>query len=236
VRIYSVIGTEDAELCQPLRGDDYETISRLINGESRRKTWTPIAVRLIHSDEGRQLTESDSPWMGSNALVLRENACTALRAMLDANGELLPLLCRDASLWVFNPRRVLPALDESASSVVRFSSGRIMRIERYVFRPDVIGNADMFKISSLRVGPSWLRDEGILTGEEVVWVGDSTDFGLCMTAATLLECFPRLFSLPQHSYALPRDGSWCLNYVMEGELFFARAPENAVSRPSRRGP
>lgn len=70
---------------------------------------------------------------------------------------------------------------------------------------------------------SWLRDESILADEEVVWVGDSADFGLCMTVGTLLEWFPRLFSLPQHSYALPRDGSWCLNYVMEGELFFARA-------------
>ena len=78
----------------------------------------------------------------------------------------------------------------------------------------------------------WFRNEQIPTNAEVVWVGDSTDFGLVMTVEALLECFPKLFALPQHSYALPRDGSWCLNYVMEGELFFAKAPEHAG--PSRR--
>ena len=71
----------------------------------------------------------------------------------------------------------------------------------------------------------WMQSEGISASAEIVWVGDSTDFGLCMTVSTMLECFPRLFSLPQHSYALPRNGAWCLNYVMEGELFCAKAPE-----------
>ena len=44
-----------------------------------------------------------------------------------------------------------------------------------------------------------------------------------MTIGTLLECFPEIFALPQHTYVLPETGSWCLNYTMEGQLFFGVA-------------
>jgi len=71
---------------------------------------------------------------------------------------------------------------------------------------------------------SWLRTDGVALDAEIVWVGDNTDGGLSMTVETMLACFPKLFSLPQHAYVLPLDGAWCLNYVMEGELFYARAP------------
>lgn len=69
----------------------------------------------------------------------------------------------------------------------------------------------------------WVRSLSISLDEKVSWVGDSTDIGLTMSLNTLLNIFPRLFSLPQHSYVFPREGSWCINYVMEGELFCARA-------------
>ena len=69
----------------------------------------------------------------------------------------------------------------------------------------------------------WVESAEIAADDMVAWVGDSTDIGFRMSVETLLACFPRLFSLPQHSYVLPKDGAWCLNYVMEGELFFAKA-------------
>lgn len=71
----------------------------------------------------------------------------------------------------------------------------------------------------------WLNSAGISLDNEALWVGDSADIGLRMGIRTLFDCFPRLFSLPQHSYVLPENGLWCLNYVMEGELFFAKAPK-----------
>ncbi len=69
----------------------------------------------------------------------------------------------------------------------------------------------------------WLDSEAIAQNTEVMWIGDDTEVGLKMTRETLLDLFPVLFSFPQHSYALPADGAWCLNYIMEGELFFAAA-------------
>ena len=82
----------------------------------------------------------------------------------------------------------------------------------------------------------WLEDEGVSKDARVIWLGDMTDAALEMSRDDLVEFFPVLFSFPQHSYVLPRDGCWCLNYVMEGELFFGRAPETTVNKPSRRKP
>lgn len=73
----------------------------------------------------------------------------------------------------------------------------------------------------------WLSEVGHHTADDstsVVWLGDMTDVGLEFSCEKSVELFPVLSSFPQHSYVLPRDGSWCLNYVMEGELFFGRAP------------
>lgn len=70
---------------------------------------------------------------------------------------------------------------------------------------------------------SWLDAAEVAPLSRVIWVGDMTDVALEMSRERLLGLLPILFSLPQHSYALPPDGSWCLNYVMEGALYFARA-------------
>lgn len=66
----------------------------------------------------------------------------------------------------------------------------------------------------------WLFSNSISELQEVFWVGDSTDESLKMSVGTLIEKFPVLFSFPQHSYVIPSDGKWCLNYTMEDELFF----------------
>ena len=68
----------------------------------------------------------------------------------------------------------------------------------------------------------WLRTRQAPPAGDVVWIGDSTDFGLRMAEDVMLREFPALMSLPQHSYFFPEDMGWCLNYLMEGELRFGR--------------
>lgn len=154
--IYTPLGRDGYELCHPVNQDDFETINIEVNGTPRRSSWKPIPMRLIHEDEGQKLAMSDSPWLGAHALIFRANVVEALGPMLREHGELLPLACSEAGLVVYNPTRVIDALDEAASSVVRFSSGRIMMIRRHVFCVDVIGHIDIFKIPNLRVSPTFL--------------------------------------------------------------------------------
>ncbi|HWU89493.1 MAG TPA: DUF1629 domain-containing protein [Kofleriaceae bacterium] len=156
--VYEPIGAEGFEFCHPERQDDFETFNVQVDGTRRRATWQSIPVHLVHEDRGKKLAASDSPWLGSHALILRRSPIEKLGALLQEYGEILPLICEEAELFTFNATRILDALDEQASSVIRFSSGRIMHVSRYVFRPEVIGDTDIFKIPNLRVSPTYVSE------------------------------------------------------------------------------
>ena len=104
------------------------------------------------------LAESDSPWLGTHALVFRRHALYDLEAILLSYGELLPVDCAEAELFILNVTNVQNALDEKTSGILRFSDGRVMRIARYAFRPDVISGVDIFKIPNLRVSPTFVSE------------------------------------------------------------------------------
>ncbi len=156
--VYLPLSAEGFELCHPLNENDFETLNVQIDGTTRRKSWSLVQMRLVTEDEGKLLLKSDSPWLGSHALIFRKSAIKNLETLLAEHGELLPVSCPDAELAIFNPTRVIDALDEAASSVLRFSNGRIMRITHYVFRPNAVTGTDIFKIPNLRVSPTFVGD------------------------------------------------------------------------------
>ncbi|HEV8580065.1 MAG TPA: DUF1629 domain-containing protein [Thermoanaerobaculia bacterium] len=155
--IFTVLPSEDAELCHPVDWKFRRLTSRL-NGEPRGETWTPPVMELIHEDEGRRLSESDSPWLGSDALIFRPRAVAALGQLLRDNGELLPLVCPEAELWLFNVTNVIDALDQEASQIVRFEDGCIMWIKRHVFRPEILRGENVFKLHGPRVSETFVSD------------------------------------------------------------------------------
>lgn len=144
------------ELCQPVEGKDFETLNLALAGVEKGEGYRTPPMHLIRKDGRKSLAESDSPWLGGHALIFRERASEALRSILEPCGELLPVDCRDASLLIYNVTRVIDALDESSSELVRFSSGRVMGITRYAFRPELIAGVDAFKIPNLRVSRTFL--------------------------------------------------------------------------------
>ena len=156
--IYVPQSAEGFAFCHPERQEDFETLNITIDGTPRQGTWRSPPMRLIREDEGKRLAESDSPWLGSHALIFRRQALGDLEAILLSHGELLPVACSESDLVIFNATRVLDALDERASGVLRFSNGRIMRITRHAFRPDIIAGVDIFKIPNLRVSPAYVSE------------------------------------------------------------------------------
>lgn len=155
--LYVPLGAEGFEFCHPVKEGDFETLNAQIDGTQRGQTWSPRQMRLVREDEGNLLTESDSPWLGSHALIFRKRALERVGAFLEEHGELLPVSCPGADLAIFNPR-VVDALDEAASSVLRFSNGRIMRIMKHAFRADVVAETQAFKIPNLRVSPTFVGE------------------------------------------------------------------------------
>lgn len=62
--------------------------------------------------------------------------------------------------------------------------------------------------------------------DNVVLIGDGAIDGAYLMNLSVLEkylCFICMIS--QHSYIMPSDGSWCLNYSMEDDLYFGFAPK-----------
>lgn len=156
--VYLPVSSDDSELCQPVDHGDFETARSTLSGAPVGKYWSPLSVELIREDEGQLLTQSDSPWFGTCALIFRRPALDTLGPMLRQYGELLPLRCDNADLLIYNTTYVIDALDEAASDLLRFDDGAIMMIRQYVFLETLVQGADIFKISSLRVSPVFVGD------------------------------------------------------------------------------
>lgn len=111
-------------------------------------TWEPLVVQWMTEDMEGTL-EGDFPTLG-NLRVFSQKAVDALLELLVENGELLPLISKDGQFYVYNVTRVADALDEERSEVVRFkTSGRIMRIEHYRFRSELLAGLSIFKVPQL---------------------------------------------------------------------------------------
>lgn len=144
--IYEPLVAEGYEWVNAVQDEDYEVFLQL-DGQPRASTWKPIAVRRVRADERQAFNPSDFPWLGSHALIMRRAAVDALRDILDANGEVLPLSTDDGlELFVLNAR-IVDALDEANSSLMKFpGTDRIMRIKRIAFVTSKIEGIDLFRL------------------------------------------------------------------------------------------
>jgi hypothetical protein len=157
--IYELMTEPGYQYCMPVDERDHGTIVALMNGTPRAASWKPLKMRLRWFDErGRPYKRSDSPSRGtSTAPMFTRRAVEALEPMLQEHGEILPLDCDDAELWIFNPTRVLPAIDMLKSGVSFMPGTRdIERIRRYVFEEDVIAGSDIFKLANMRASPTFV--------------------------------------------------------------------------------
>lgn len=159
IKIYKPRGLDGFELCQPVKQEDFEVVNVLVDGTPRQDRWSSPEFRLIRQDEGVELQQSDAPWLGAQALILRRSAVDVYRVAVEDQAEFLRMSCPDADLWMLNPKCVPDALDEGSSSVLRFSDRRIMRIMRHTFRKDVVRDLLAFKIPNLRVSPTFVSEQ-----------------------------------------------------------------------------
>jgi hypothetical protein len=138
-------------------GDDWEKIGEL-NGEPRAHNWKPMRVRRVRINNRMAFRPSDSPFNSADTLVFRRSAVDALRDILDANGELLPLEDEGGvELYAFNPR-VLDALDHKLTVGSRDEDGRVWMPNNHVFIPSIVEGVDIFRQAAERAGRIYLSD------------------------------------------------------------------------------
>lgn len=126
-----------------------------------RRPWTPPSVEWILDEEGdADRAISDCPNLTPGAVALSARAAAGLGALLEPYGELLPLAHPQHTYFAVNVTRVVDGLDERSARFSRFpSSGRIMAVQSYSFRPEALKGELLFKDSRLvRLHPFVTKD------------------------------------------------------------------------------
>lgn len=160
VRVYEFRVQEGYQWVAPVNDADFERFLSL-DGTPRLEDWTPVRMTLIVEDgDGSPLLPSDLPWLGEHAPVFRDTAAKIFGPVLSGFGELLPLACDDAQLAAFNATTVIDALDIERSSIVRLpSSGRIVKVNSFAFRADLLTGVIAFKVPQLLRYSVFVADE-----------------------------------------------------------------------------
>jgi hypothetical protein len=118
---------------------DHDVLDEIYGKDHQSANWRPIRVK--REREGRkELPPGDVPciFIGPPMLALSQRAVEALRDLLEPAGEFLPLECEEEPLWLYNCTRFADVLDEARSEFSRYpSSGRIMTIHKYLWRPGI---------------------------------------------------------------------------------------------------
>lgn len=123
------------------------TIFHLFDGTPRGSEWQPLEIMAVDTDD-------ELASLGDHALlgtipVFSERAVAALKDVLETHGELLPLIYSRQPYFAFNVTRIVDGLDEERSRVKRFSSGRIMSVDEFVFTAEHLGGHQIFRIPQL---------------------------------------------------------------------------------------
>ena len=111
--------------------------------------WKPIWMYMLTTDaQGNPRQPADMPWHGSGTMVLKDRARRVLEPVLGEDAEWLPGYDSNGEdLWLVHAWRVVDALDEEHSDVERFkSSGRIMRVRRYVLHDEAVKGVRCFRL------------------------------------------------------------------------------------------
>lgn len=156
MKVYNFEGAKGYEILHPVDDDGYEKFA-ILNHSPLQTKWTPQRVRRVRPSKREGFRPSDAPFAClSSIFVLRRSSVDALRDILDAYGELLPLEDEEGvELYAYNPR-ALYALDHALTVGSRDESGRVYLPNNHVFIPSVVEGVDIFRQKQERAGNIYL--------------------------------------------------------------------------------
>lgn len=117
------------------------------NGTPLGDEWTPLEIMAADTDD--ELAQLGDHALLGTIPVFSERAVVALGRILEANGEVLPLEYRRRRYFAYNVTTIVDALNEDLSKLQRFSSGRVMAVDKFTFDPKNIRECSIFKIPQL---------------------------------------------------------------------------------------
>ena len=120
----------------------------------------PVGVRNLEGPPPHPDKLPDFTNMGLTPIpTFSEHAIHTLGPMLSDHGEFAPIqMDEPVKYFGFNPTTVVDILDESRSEIVRFSSGRVMAVDRHVLLACVKQLPPIFKIPQTRRNTTYVNE------------------------------------------------------------------------------
>jgi hypothetical protein len=122
--------------------DDVPTKGRAWTVTRMAQTWTPQRVF------GQVKPHNDYPCVNLTVPAFSRRAVEALRAFLEPNGELLPLVSSVGEYYAYNITTVVDILDHQRSEIKWFQGGHdiALRIMRYDCIPEKLVGLSIFRL------------------------------------------------------------------------------------------
>ncbi len=136
------------------KGSLFEFAGRF-NGQPMDRPWTDVTIEA----DPKPVPKGDFPSLIPGVPVFSPRALHALEDLLLPNGEVLPAICAGEAHYLYNVTRVVDALDESRSDVVRLpGKSEALYISDHVFVADRVRGMAVFKIPQETSGDVFVTD------------------------------------------------------------------------------
>jgi hypothetical protein len=147
VTVFELAAADSAVALHCAREGDYGRVHALGAQAIDASQWEPLRVRYIR-DGSAGADPSDLVMLGVEP-AFTARAVEQLADVLFACGQILPLRSDDGEFYLWNVTNVVDALDEARSSLSRFSTGRIMMVDKWSFHSKAVEDHAAFKIPQL---------------------------------------------------------------------------------------
>jgi hypothetical protein len=115
----------------------------------RASSWSPLAITEIDDvEDGRKQEFGDFPSLSNfcSIPVFSARAWEILSRQIDCRWEALPLVHPDSlPLYLIHVMDTIDCVDLDRSEVTRYSRDRVMQVERFCLKPDMLEGKHVFK-------------------------------------------------------------------------------------------
>lgn len=136
---------------EPIDENDFDLFIDGFNGEPMAHGWSAPDVRFVHDHPSAAQLRGDFPHLFGAVPVMSERAVAALRSLLEAHGELLPLSSEGGTYWAYNCLTVVDAMDTQRSTADYLAPDRIVVLRHFVPRRRTSSDFQAASVAS-RVG------------------------------------------------------------------------------------
>lgn len=137
--------------------ESFEFLKDKFKGESIQDEWKPLEVEIYK--KSKKFSDSPIFWDAIGSFILSNKAYNDLKMFLEQKTEVLPLIHPQYSYYIVNNLNVIDCLDKEKTVFTTLSNGKIVDVENYVFRPEVLENQHIFKIKELKSTSTYVSDK-----------------------------------------------------------------------------